>query len=163
MIDKPESGAYLKAKARRIMIPLTCAFLGLFLLLGLTGQSLAGAVQDANPGREGQTVDLKSLPVKGKTTVVDCYSPYCPPCMRLAPLLEELAQKRPDLVIKKLNIQRPEISGKIDWQSPAAKQLSLRSVPHFMIFDKNGKAAAEGKEAFNQVLGWLQEAGLLKK
>ncbi len=162
MIDKLLGRAYLRAMQHGINRGLACGFLGLFLLLALAGQLVAGAVQDGNPGRYGQTLDLKSLPVKGKTTVVDCYSPFCPPCMRLAPLLEELAQKRTDLVIKKVNIQRPEISGGIYWQAPLAKQLGIRSVPHFLIFDRNGKQAAQGKEAFQQVLAWLQEAGLLK-
>jgi thioredoxin-related protein len=61
-----------------------------------------------------------------------------------------------------LDIQRPEKSGGIDWQSPLAKQLSLRSIPHFMIFDQKGKLASQGQEAMQQVMGWLQEAGLLK-
>jgi thiol-disulfide isomerase/thioredoxin len=147
----------------RVKWVLTCGFLGIFLLLALTGQVMAGAVEDANPGRGGQTLDLKSLPVKGKTTVVDCYSQYCPPCMRLAPLLEQLAKKRSDLVIKKVDIQRPEISGHIDWQAPLAKQLGLRSIPHFMIFDQKGKLASQGQAAMKQVMGWLQEAGLLKQ
>ena len=85
-----------------------------------------------------------SLPVQGKITVVDFFSQYCPPCMRLAPLLEQLAQKRSDLAIKKVNIQRPEVSGKIDWQSPLAKQLGLHSIPHFMIFDQKGKLVVPG-------------------
>jgi len=163
MIDKPEPRAYLKARVRRFTAALTVVFLGLFLLLGFTGQLFAGAVQEANAGRGGQTMDLKALPVKGKTTLVDVFSPYCPPCERLAPLLEQLAKKRPDLAIKKVNIQRPEVSGKIDWQSPLAQQLGLRSIPHFMIFDQKGKLAVQGKEAMQQVIGWLQEAGLLKK
>ncbi len=137
-------------------------FLGFLLLLALAGPALAGAVLDGNAGRYGQTMDIRSLPVKGKTTVVDCFSPYCPPCMRLAPLLEKLAQARSDLVIKKVNIQRPEVSGHIDWQSPLARQLELRSIPHFMIFDQKGKLASQGQDATKQVIGWLQEAGLLK-
>ena len=165
MIDKLARRAYLRTMVGPVKWVLTCGFLGFFLLLALAGQLLAGAVQDGNPGRSGQTLDLKSLPVKGKTTVVDCYSQYCPPCMRLAPLLEQLAQKRSDLAIKKVNIQRPEISGHIDWQSPLAKQLGLGAIgiPYFIIFDQNGKQMAQGKEATNRVMGWLQEAGLLKK
>jgi len=162
MIDKLARRTYLRTMLGRVRWVLTCGFLGFFLLLAFTGQLLAGAVQDGNPGRSGQTLDLKSLPVKGKTTVVDCYSQYCPPCMSLAPLLEQLAQKRSDLVIKKVDIQRPEVSGHIDWQAPLAKQLGLRSIPHFMIFDQKGKLASEGQGAMKQVLGWLQEAGLLK-
>ena len=162
MIDKLARRTYLRTMLGRVRWVLTCGFLGFFLLLAFTGQLLAGAVQDGNPGRSGQTLDLKSLPVKGKTTVVDCYSPYCPPCMRLAPMLEELARKRADLVIKKVNIQRPEVSGQIDWQSPLAQQLGLHSIPHFMIFDKQGQETAQGQEATKQVLGWLDKAGLLK-
>ncbi len=152
MIDKSGSRTYLRAMARRSAI-LIVVVAAVCLLWGLVGQSYAGAVQEANAGREGQTIDLKGLPVKGKTTVVDVFSPYCPPCMRLAPLLEKLAQKRSDLAIKKVNIQRPEKSGGIDWQSPLAQQLGLHSVPHFMIFDNKGKLVAEEKDAFQKVLG----------
>ena len=161
MMDKPGPSAYLRAMKRRsaTLIGLVAA---MCLLLGLAGQSYAGAVQEANAGREGQPIDLKSLPVKGKTTIVDFFSPYCPPCVKLAPLLEQLGQKRSDLAIKKVNIQRPDKSGGIDWQSPLAQQLSLRSIPHFMIFDKSGKQVSQGQEATKQVIGWLQEAGLLK-
>ena len=163
MIDKLARRAYLRAMVGPAKWALTCGFLGFFLLLGLAGQLMAGAVQDGQSRpRTARPWTSSRLPVKGKTTVVDCYSPYCPPCMQLAPLLEQLAQKRSDLAIKKVNIQRPEISGQIDWQSPLAQQLELRSIPHFMIFDKNGKLASQGQEAIKQVLGWLQEAGLLK-
>lgn len=149
--------------SRKIKVTLVVFVAWFGLLSGWNGQSWAGAVQEANACLAGQTMDLKPLPVHGKITLVDFFSPYCPPCMRLAPLLEKLAQKRADLVIKKVNIQRPEIKGKIDWQSPLAKQLELRAVPHFMIFDKQGNLTAQGREAMPQVLDWLQEAGLLKK
>lgn len=160
MIDKSEARTYLRTIARlSVKLIVLVAVLG--LLLGQLGQSYAGAVQEANAGQEGQTMDLKSLPVQGKTTIADFFSPYCPPCVKLAPLLEQLGQKRSDLAIKKVNIQRPEISGKIDWQSPLAQQLGLRSIPHFMIFDQQGKVKSQGQEATKQVVGWLQEAGLI--
>ncbi len=162
MIDKSGARTYLRAMARRsaTLIVVVAAFC---LLWGLVGQSYAGAVQEANAGRGGQPIELNKLPVRGKITVVDFFSQYCPPCMRLAPLLEQLAQKRSDLAIKKVNIQRPEVSGKIDWQSPLAQQLELRSIPHFMIFDQKGKLSSQGQEAMKQVIGWLQEAGLIKQ
>lgn len=161
MIDKPETRAYLRDRARGTTVAFIIGFIGLLVLL--PGQLMAGAVRDGNPGQAGETLDLKTLPVKGKTTVVDVYSPYCPPCMRLAPLLEQLAQQRSDLVIKKVNIQRPNVPGRIDWQSPLAKQLGLHSIPHFMIFNQKKKLQAEGQEAFRQVVSWLKEAGLLKQ
>ena len=165
MIDKLETRAYLRAKAGRTKAAFILGFVGLLLLVLLVVPLLAGEVQDGNPGRNGKNLDLKTLPVKGKTTLVDFYSPYCPPCMALAPLLEQLAQQRPDLVIKKVNIQRPEVSGHIDWQSPLAQQMGFGSIgiPYFMIFNQQGELATKGAESRKQVISWLKEAGLLKK
>ena len=162
MIDKSGSRTYLRAMTRR-SATLIVVVAAVCLLWGLVGQSYAGAVQEANAGKGGQPIELNKLPVRGKITVVDFFSQYCPPCMRLAPLLEQLAQKRSDLAIKKVNIQRPEVSGKIDWQSPLAQQLGLQSIPHFMIFNAKGRLEAQGQDAMKQVLSWLQEAGLLKQ
>jgi thiol-disulfide isomerase/thioredoxin len=153
---------YLRAKTGRI--PATLIVLGVWfcLLCRLIGQSYGGAVPEVNAGRGGQPIELKQLPTRGKITVVDFFSPYCPPCLRLAPLLEQLAQKRSDLMIKKVNIQRPEVSGRIDWQSPLAQQFQLHSIPHLMIFNQRGELETQGLEAQKQVIKWLKETGLLK-
>jgi thiol-disulfide isomerase/thioredoxin len=136
-----------------------------FFLVALALLPAAGAAAaellEANSGQGGETLDLQSLRVKGKTTLIDFYSPFCPPCLRLAPLLEALAQKRPELVIKKVNINRPEIKG-IDWKSPLAQQHRISSVPHFVIFSPQGKAI-HGQAASKKVMDWLTEAGLMPK
>ncbi len=163
MIDKLETRTYLRTMRRWLRSALIGGFLGVFLLLALSAPGLAGAVQEGNAGREGCALALQNLPVKGKITVVDCWSPFCPPCLRLVPFLEKLAQKRRDLAIIKLNINRPEVQGGIDWQSPLAQQLGLHSIPHFLIFDPQGRLAAQGSEARRQVLDWLREAGLLRQ
>jgi thiol-disulfide isomerase/thioredoxin len=163
MIDTLETRTYLRIMGRRLGSALIGSLLGVFLLLALSAPALAGAVQEGNAGQEGSALALQNLPVKGKITVVDCWSPCCPPCLRLAPYLEKLAQKRRDLEIIALNINRPEVQGAIDWQSPLAKQLGLHSIPHFLIFDAQGRLASQGAEARQQVLGWLREAGLLKE
>lgn len=129
----------------------------------LAGTAPAGAqVPEANAGRGGETLDLNSLAVPGRVTMVEFYSPYCPPCVGLAPLLEQLSAKRSDLAIKKVNINRPEIKG-IDWKSPLVRQYSIRSVPYFVIFDQKGRVTGHGKAATRQLEAWLTEAGLLKK
>jgi thiol-disulfide isomerase/thioredoxin len=138
--------------------PLLAALLVLAFLVSGAG---AGTLLDANPNNPGQTLDVKSLLVKGKTTLIDFYSPYCPPCVRLAPIIAELAKKRPDLAVKKVNINRPGING-IDWRSPLAEQYQIRRVPFFMIFDPQGKLVAQGSDATETVGGWVQEAGLMK-
>ena len=153
---------YFGAKAGRIPATLIVWAAGFCLLCGLVGPSYGGAVQEVNAGRGGQPIELKQLPTRGKITVVDFFSPYCPPCLRLAPLLEQLAEKRSDLVIKKVNIQRPEVSGRIDWQSPLAQQFQLHSIPHLMIFNQRGGLETQGLEAMKQVMDWLKETGLLK-
>ena len=83
--------------------------------------------------------------------------------MYLAPLLKKLAQQRPDLEIIELNINRPEVQGRIDWQSPLAQQLGLHSIPHFLIFGPEGRVTAQGPKPRQQVVEWLREAGLLKQ
>jgi thioredoxin 1 len=159
MIDKAGPRQYVKSMRLRIRQLWWILFLAL-VLLPATGAAAAGDLE-ANHGRGGETLDLQSVRVKGKTTVIEFYSPFCPPCLQLAPLLVELAQKRPELAIKKLNINRPEVTG-IDWKSPLAQQYHLRSVPHFVIFNPQGKAT-EGRAATQQVLDWLQAAGLIKE
>lgn len=114
--------------------------------------AVAGSVEEANAGQGGEILDLRPLLVPGRVTLIDFYSPYCPPCRVLAPLLEQLAQRRPDLIVKKVNINRPGFQG-IDWKSPLAQQYQLRSVPYFLIFNPQGKLVARGQAAMQQLEG----------
>ena len=136
--------------------------MGSCLLCGLIGQSYGEAVPEFNADRGGQPIELKQLPTLGKITGVDFFSPYCPPCLRLAPLMEQMAQRHSDLMIKKGNIQRPEVSGRIDWQSPLAQQFQRHSIPHLMIFNQQDGLETQGLEAVKQVKDWFKETGLLK-
>jgi thiol-disulfide isomerase/thioredoxin len=145
----------IKSKA----VFLSILFTGLLSFLYWPSNSLAGkGVIEANQGQEGECFDIKSLPASGKFTLIDFFSPYCPPCVHLAPILENLAQKRPDLKIVKLNINRPQVKG-IDWKSPLAQQYNIKSVPYFMVFDQHKKLVAQGKEAFQILARWVKEAG----
>ena len=160
MIDNHRLRHYVKTMTR---VPKSLPrLLVLAALLSLElGSSGAGAVPEANADNPGQTLDVKSLAVKGKTTVIDFYSPFCPPCVQLAPIMAQLAAKRPDLAIKKVNINRPGVQG-IDWRSPLAQQYQIRQVPYFMIFNPQGELTAQGREAAEPVERWLQDAGLMK-
>ena len=162
MIDNHQLRHYVKAMSRaRKSLPLSLVLAALLSLALVSSGAWAGALADANAGNPGQTLDVKSLLVKGKTTLIDFYSPFCPPCVRLAPLMAQLAEKRPDLAIKKVNINRPGVNG-IDWRSPLAQQYQIRQVPYFMIFNPQGQLVAQGREAVETVGRWLQEAGLMK-
>lgn len=111
MIDKLRTSKYLRAMKRNLLFPLVVLLALCFTVLCLECPATAGEVQEANPGRGGETLDIRTLPVPGRVTVIDFYSPYCPQSAKWDPLLERLAQRRPDLVIKKVNINRPEVRG----------------------------------------------------
>jgi thioredoxin 1 len=162
MIDNHNFKHYLKtmvgpSTSRRGWLVLAAL---LFLAL-IPAAAWAGAVIAANAGHGGEELDLKPLLIIGKTNLIDFYSPFCPPCVQLAPVMDKLAEKRPDLVIHKVNINRPDVSG-IDWRSPLARQYKLRQVPYFMIFSPQGKLVDQGAVAVEVVKSWLKEAGLMK-
>ena len=140
---------------------LSLVLAALLALTFMSSGAWADSLLDANPNNPGETLDVKSVLVKGKTTVIDFYSPFCPPCVRLAPIMAKLANKRPDLAIKKVNINQPGVNG-IDWRSPLAQQYQIRQVPFFMIFNPQGQLVSQGREATETVGGWLQEAGLMQ-
>ena len=162
MIDIHQLRLYVKNMSRaRKSLALSPVLAALLVLALISSGAWAGAVPEANAGNPGQTLDVKSLLVKGKTTLIDFYSPFCPPCVQLAPIMARLAAKRPDLAIKKVNINRPEVKG-IDWRSPLAQQYQIRQVPYFMVFSPQGKLVAQGREAAETVGRWLKEAGLMQ-
>ncbi len=104
----------------------------------------------------GERINLDDHVVSGKTTIFDFYSDYCPPCKAISPELEGLARRRDDLVVVKVDINRPGVRG-IDWESPVARQFSLQSIPHFIICDGDGRIVAEGREAYSRVRQWLSQ------
>jgi len=105
------------------------------------------------------SVNLKKRIVKGKTNIIEFYSEYCPPCKRIAPFLKKLDDRRGDIVVIKIDINRTGVNG-IDWQSPVAKQFMLKSIPHFIIISPRGELMFEGREASNYVVQQWRVEGL---
>lgn len=69
----------------------------------------------------------------GKVVVIDFWATWCGPCMKLGPVVEELAEKYGDrAVIGKLNI---------DEESEIVAENRIRSIPTVLFF-KNGEVAA---------------------
>jgi thioredoxin 1 len=98
----------------------------------------------------GERVNLMEYVVQGKATIVDFYSEFCGPCRKISPLLEQLAHTRDDVVVVKVDINRPGVQG-IDWTSPVAQQYGLQSIPNFKIFGPDGKLQAEGDAAYQWI------------
>ncbi len=114
--------------------------------------------EDVRTVSHGETVDLADYLVPGQTVIFDFYSQYCGPCVQFGPMVEALATQRDDIVLVKVDINRPGVGG-IDWQSPVAKQYNLRGIPYFRVYGPDGSPLAEGQEARDMVTGWVQEMG----
>lgn len=98
----------------------------------------------------GQEVDLQSLAFPGKVTIVDFYSPGCPPCRAISPPLHAAVQKNPALALRVVDINRPGAQG-IDWGSPVTRQHGISSIPYFVVFDGAGAEIARGSTASTMV------------
>lgn len=87
------------------------------------------------------------LDAKGKV-LVDFWASWCGPCMMMAPVLEQLDEKYPDLKVVKVNVDAT--------QEPAV-QFGIDSIPAFLLFE-DGKVTkktigAMPLEALTQRLG----------
>jgi thiol-disulfide isomerase/thioredoxin len=105
---------------------------------------------------QGQEIELTDYAVAGQYIVFDFMSDYCPPCLRIAPWMDRLHAESDEVTVVKVDINRPGVR-QIDWQSPVAAQFSLSSIPHFKVMDGKGNLVAEGDQAWEMVVGWLQE------
>ena len=69
----------------------------------------------------------------GKVVVIDFWATWCGPCVKLGPIVEELAEKYGDkAIIGKVNI---------DEETEIVSENGIRSVPTVLFF-KNGEVAA---------------------
>ena len=71
----------------------------------------------------------KAVKTPNKTVLVDFWAAWCGPCRMIAPVLEEIAKERQDVMVLKVNVdQEQDIAAKYD----------VQSIPTLIVF-KNGK------------------------
>ena len=83
-----------------------------------------------------------------KPVLLDFYADWCGPCRMVAPILHEIAEERPDVIVGKINV---------DEEEDLAMQFGVYSIPTLVVM-KNGEIVRQvsGARPKAQILAMLE-------
>ena len=82
-----------------------------------------------------------------KKVLLDFWAPWCAPCRMVVPLVEEIAEERPDIKVGKVNV---------DEQMELASQFGVMSIPTLVVMEKGQILnQARGARPKRAILGML--------
>lgn len=81
----------------------------------------------------------------GQIALVDFYADWCGPCKMIAPILNEISEQNPDLIIAKVNV---------DELTDIAIQYGVQNIPTLLVM-KNG-------EVTNKAIGFRSKEQILE-
>ena len=80
-----------------------------------------------------------------KTVILDFWATWCGPCKMIAPIIEEIANERDDIVVGKVNV---------DEEAELCIKFGIVSIPTIIVF-KNG-------EIYNKTVGYCSKEEILE-